>query len=92
MKKDMIAEFLEMVVADANLCDKNQLAHAASTLALPENEYRCMTTDDFIESQTPSNWEENDFDRLINMPYEERLVVAIAFLAKEKERINKKPL
>lgn len=80
------------VESDVEFNNWKQLSEAASLLCI-ERYAHLRDNDDVFDSDefgpmTPFKWEEESFQKLMEKPYKERLIIAGALIAAELDRLN----
>lgn len=76
----------DFVKSNPEYYERNQMSYAASILCA--SEWGCLDEDDISEDFPPLNWPEDEWDKMVRKPYNERLIIAGALIAAELDRIN----
>jgi hypothetical protein len=85
-RQEQITKHNRTLDYDRDVNDEMQLGIAASALCL--DDWGCNDVDDIIEDWCPNKWDPALWEKMMNKPYKERLIIAGALIAAEIDRLN----
>jgi hypothetical protein len=85
-RQDQIEKHGRTIEKDARLNNRKQLSQGAANLILPSGDNMSDQYNRFFNR--PSDWDEDIWERMVDKPYKERLIIAGALIAAEIDRLN----